>query len=287
MSIVISGAGGQLGRKVVEELKGRVGASEIVALSRDTGKIANLGVRTRRADFDDREGLAEAFAGADRLLLISTDRIGQRVAQHANAIDAAVRAGVGHLFYTSMARATDEGNPAMLAPEHRATEEALAASGLPFTALRNNLYTEFLLPTAQQAIATGAYASNGGNGGASYVMREDLAIATAAILADPAAPRGVLDLTGQEAVTGTRFAAILSNITGKEIRFQALSDEQSAAGLAAAGLPPEMIAAYNSFGTAQRQGYLDLVTDVVQRYLGRTPTSVAAFLTANRAALMA
>ena len=267
MSIVISGAGGQLGRKVVEELKERVGASEIVALSRDTGKIADLGVRTRRADFDDREGLVGAFAGADRLLLISTDRIGQRVAQHANAIDA--------------------GNPAMVAPEHRATEEALAASGLPFTALRNNLYTDFLLPTAQQAIATGVYTSNGGNGGASYVTRDDLATATAAILAVPAAPRGVLELTGQEAVTGAQFAAILSELAGKEIRFQSLTDEQSAAGMAAAGLPPEMVALYNSFGTAQCEGYFDLITDVVQRYLGRTPTSVAAFLTTNRTALVA
>lgn len=287
MSIVISGAGGQLGRSVVEELKRRVGASEIVALSRDTGKIADLGVRTRQADFDDREGLVETFAGANRLLLISTDRVGQRVAQHTNAIDAAVRAGVGHLFYTSITLATDQGNPAMVATEHRATEEALAASGLPFTALRNNLYTDLLLATARQAIATGVYASNAGDGGTSYVTRDDLATATAAILAEPAAPRGVLDLTGQEAVTGARFASILSGIAGKEIRFQSLTDEQSAAGLAAAGLPPEMVALYNSFGTAQRQGYLDLVTDVVQRYLGRTPTSVAAFLTANRAALVA
>ena len=168
-----------------------------------------------------------------------------------------------------------------------ATEDALTASGLPFTALRNSLYTDFLLAAAQQAIATGVYASNGGNGGASYVTREDLAIATAAVLADPAAPSGVLDLTGQEAVTGARFAAILSGIAGKEIRFQSLTDEQSATGMAAAGLPPEMVALYNSFGMAQRQGYLDLVTDVVQRYLGRTPTSVAAFLTANHAALTA
>lgn len=262
MVIVISRAGNQLGRSVVEELKERVGASEIVALSRDTGKIADLGVRTRRADFDDREGLVEAFAGADRLPLISTDRVGQRVTQHANAIDAAVRAGVGHLFYTSITLATDEGKSAMVAPEHRATEEALAASGLPLTALRNNLYTELLLAAAQQAIATGVYASSCG---ASYVTCEDLAIATAAILADPAAPRGVLDLTGQEAVTGAQFASILCGIAGKEIRFQSLTDEQSAAGMAAAGLPPEMVALYNSFGTAQRQGYLDLVTDVAQR----------------------
>ena len=133
-----------------------------------------------------------------------------------------------------------------------ATEDALTASGLPFTALRNSLYTDFLLATAQQAIPTGVYAGNGGNGGASYVTRDDLATATAAILADPAAPRGVLELTGQEAVAGARFAAILSEIAGKEIRFQSLTDEQSAAGMAAAGLPPEMVAFIRA--SARRSG---------------------------------
>lgn len=172
-------------------------------------------------------------------------------------------------------------------PDHRATEEALAASGLPYTALRNNIYTEMLLRSVPQAVARGVYAANSGDGGTSYVTRDDLAAATAAILADPAGPGRVLDLTGPAAVTGADLAAILSQLTGKQIRFQPLTDEQLGAGLAAAGLPPEAIASAVSFGRATREGYLGIVTDVVARYLGRTPTTVADFLAANKAAVTA
>src|SRR5579871_3417891 len=137
MNIVISGAAGQLGRKVVEELKTRAGAASIVALSRDPGKLTDLGVPARYADFDHPESLAPAFAGADRLLLISTGQVGAaRREQHRNAVNAAVAAGVGHVFYTSGPRASDAGNPFLAMPDHRATEEALAGSGLHFTALR-------------------------------------------------------------------------------------------------------------------------------------------------------
>lgn len=287
MSIVITGAAGQLGRKVVTELKGRVDASSIVALSRDPAKLADLDVPTRYADFDDPSSLAAAFAGAERLLIISTDKVGARLAQHVNAVNAAAAAGVGHVFYTSAPRATDEGHPALVVPEHRGTEEALAASGLPYTALRNNIYTEMLLPSLPQILASGVHAANSGAGGTSYVTRADLAAATAAILADPADPGRVLELTGPAAVTGPELAAILSGISGKEIRFEALTDEQLSAGLAAAGLPPAAVEVVVSFGRATREGYLDLVTDVVERYLGRKLTSVANFLAANVAAVAA
>lgn len=287
MSIVITGAAGQLGRKVVAELTERGDAARIVALSRDPRKIADLGVPTRQADFDDPASLLAAFAGADRVLIISTDKVGARLAQHTNAITAAVAADVGHVFYTSAPRATDAGHPATVMPDHRATEEALAASGLRYTALRNNIYSEMLLRSVPQAVARGVYAANSGDGGTSYVTRDDLAAATAAILADPADPGRVLDLTGPAAVTGADLAAILSEVTGKQIRFQPLTDEQLGAGLAAAGLPPEAIASAVSFGRAAREGYLGIVADTVARYLGRTPTTVADFLAANTAALAA
>ncbi|HKC76090.1 MAG TPA: NAD(P)H-binding protein [Chloroflexota bacterium] len=287
MSIVITGAAGQLGRKVVEELKRRVDATSIVALSRDPGKIADLGVPTRYADFDDPGSLAAAFAGAERLLLISTDKVGARLAQHINAVNAAAAAGVGHVFYTSAPRASDDGNPALVIPEHRGTEEALAASGVPYTALRNNIYTETLLLAVPQIVASGVHAANSGAGGTSYVTRDDLAAATAAILADPADPGRVLELTGPAPITAADLAAIVRDISGKEIRVQALSDEQLSASLAAAGLAPEAIAALVSFGRAAREGYLGIVTDVVERYLGRTPTTVAAFLAATTAAVAA
>jgi len=281
MSIMVTGASGHLGRMVVEELKRHVDAARIVALSRDPGKIGDLGVQTRQADFDDPDSLVRAFDGADRLLLISTDKVGYRLAQHVRAINAAVKAGAGHLFYTSAPRATEEGNPATVIPEHRGTEAALAASGLPYTALRNSMYTDLLSASVPQALASGVHASNTGAGGTSYITRADLAAATAAILADPAIPGRVLELTGPTAITGADLAALLTEISGKEIRFQALTDEQFAAGLAGAGLPQAGIEVYVSFGQAIRKGYLDLVTDVVERSLGRKPTSVAAFLAAT------
>jgi NAD(P)H dehydrogenase (quinone) len=209
--------------------------------------------------------------------------VGARLVQHTNAIGAAAQAGVGHVFYTSASRAGDDGHPAAVVPEHRATEEALAASGLRYTALRNSIYTEMLLTAVPQAVAGGVYAANSGAGGTSYVTRDDLAAATAAILTDPADPGRILELTGPAAITGADLAAILSRLTGKEIRFQPLTDDQLSASLAAAGLPPQRIEAVVSFGRATREGYLGIVTDVVARYLGRTPTTVADFLAASTA----
>jgi NAD(P)H dehydrogenase (quinone) len=110
--VAVTGASGQLGRRVVAELAERIGGTSVRALTRHPGRVADLGVATRRADFDDPEGLLAAFDGVDRLLLVSADRIGHRVAQHRNAVAAAVRAGVGHVFYTSVLGVDRPGNPA-------------------------------------------------------------------------------------------------------------------------------------------------------------------------------
>jgi NAD(P)H dehydrogenase (quinone) len=285
MLVAVTGAGGQLGGGVVAELVKRVGAGSVRALSRTPARIAEPDVDARHADFDDPEGLVGAFAGADRLLLVSTDRIGHRVAQHRAAVAAAARAGVGHVFYTSAVNADDPANPAPVAPDHRATEEALAASGLPWTALRYGIYTETLLLAVRPAVAAGVYASNGGDGAISYVPRSDLAAVTAAVLAHPADPGRVLELTGPEAVTGADVAAVLTGLSGREIRFQPLPDEVIEAGMSRAGLPAEAIAMAVRFGRAAREGYLGPVTDTVRRYLGREPTSVAQFLARHRDAI--
>jgi NAD(P)H dehydrogenase (quinone) len=285
MLVAVTGAGGQFGAAVVAELVARLGAGSVRALTRNPARVGEPGLDVRRADFDDPDGLLGAFDGADRLLVVSTDRIGHRVAQHRAAVAAAARAGVGHVFYTSAVNADDPANPAPVVPDHRATEEALAASGLPWTALRNGIYTETLLLAVRPAVAAGVYASNGGDGAISYVTRADLAAATAAILAQPADPGRVLDLTGPEAVTGADVAAVLSRLTGREIRFQPLPDEVIEAGMSRAGLPAEAIAMAVRFGRAAREGHLGPVTDTVRRYLGREPTSVAQFLARHRDAL--
>jgi NAD(P)H dehydrogenase (quinone) len=286
--IVVTGASGQLGRAVVERLKDRVDASRVVALSRDPDKIADLGVTTRAADFDDEDGLARAFDGADRLYMISTDKMGSdRIAQHTNVINAASRAGVGHVLYTSQTRADEPDNPAMVMSDHRATEEALAASGLRHTTLRHNLYADiFVLMSATSAVASGVLATNAGDGGAAYITREDCAEVGAAVLAADDDPGRVLEVTGPASVTGADFAAILSEITGRQIPYEQLTDEQFVAGAVASGAMPEPMAqGMATFGRATREGYFDIVTDVARRFTGRAPTGVHEFLTANRAAL--
>jgi NAD(P)H dehydrogenase (quinone) len=285
--IAVTGASGQLGRGVVGALVSRVGAGSVSALTRNPAGVADLGVETRPADFDDPDNLVPAFEGADRLLVISASRIGHRRAQHRNAFAAAVRAGVGQVFYTSMLGVDAPRNPAPAVPDHADAEAALAGSGLRYTALRYGIYTETLLLAVRPAVAAGVYATNGGTGATSYVTRGDLALATAAILADPADPGRALELTGPEAVTGADVAAILTGLTGRDVRYQPLTDEIIEAGMTRAGLPAPAVAMALGFGRAARDGFLGKVTETVERYLGRAPVGVAQFLASHRSALLA
>jgi NAD(P)H dehydrogenase (quinone) len=166
MSIVVTGATGQLGRLTVESLLARgVPAEQIVAVGRDAGRLAELadkGVRIARIDFADPATLKEAFAGADALLLVSGNEVGQRIDQHRNVVDAATEVGVGRIVYTSAPKATT--SALVLAPEHKATEEIVAASGLPSTILRNGWYHENQLPALEQARSTGEIVASAGGG---------------------------------------------------------------------------------------------------------------------------
>jgi NAD(P)H dehydrogenase (quinone) len=288
--IVVSGASGQLGRRTVEYLRDRVDAGRVVALSRTPERLADLGVVTRHADFDDPAGLPAAFDGAERLLLISTDAVGQpgvRVRQHTSAIEAAAKAGVGHVLYTSFVRTTEPGNPAFVAADHAGTEQALVDSGLPYTVLRENIYLDLQLFSLPGAVAAGVLATNDGDGATAYLTRDDIAAVAATVLAEGGYENQRLDLTGPAAVTQSEIASILSEVTGVPVRYQPLTDEQAVAGMVEhAGMPEPIAQAYATFGRAAREGWLNGVTDVVEQVSGRRPTSVAEFLAANRAALL-
>src|SRR3954454_9619734 len=160
MSLVISGAGGQLGRAVTAELLQSVDPSQLVLVTRDPSALDVPGASVRRGDWDDPASLAEAFAGGERLLLISGDRIGARVPGHLAAVDAAVAAGVRFIAYTSIPNPSDN-NPIVVAAEHRATEEHIRASGVAWTFLRNNIYTEMQRGAMQHALASGTFLTNG------------------------------------------------------------------------------------------------------------------------------
>lgn len=286
---VVTGASGHLGRRTVEYLRERVDAGRVVAATRTPDRASDLGVATRRADFDDPASLPAAFDGAERLLLISTDVVdpsGTRIRQHTNAIQAAAKAGVGHVIYTSFVRTTEPGNPAFVARDHGATEQALVESGLTYTMLRENIYADILLLSAPAAVAQGVLASNEGDGAVGYVTRDDIAATAAALLAGGGHEGQALDVTGPAAVTQADLASILSDVTGVPVRYQPLTDEEYITNLVQyAGLPEEAARATATFGQAAREGWLNGISDVVGRVAGRSPTSVADFFAANRAAL--
>jgi NAD(P)H dehydrogenase (quinone) len=288
--IVVSGASGQLGRRTVQRLLELVDAAEVVAVSRTPDRAADMGVVTRRADFDDEpDELVAAFDGARRLLLISTGEVradGYRVRQHTNAIHAASRAGVEYVVYTSLTGADHTGHP-VGAPtaDHAATERALAESGLAYTVLRNNMYTDLLLYAARAAVVSGVLASNRGAGATGYVTRDDCAATAAALLVRGGHPEHLLDVTGPAAVTDDQVAAVLSAATGRRVRHQTLTDEQVLADAIGLGRSPLIAQTVAGFGRAAREGRFEVVTDVVARVTGRRPTSVADFLTTHRALL--
>lgn len=201
--ILVTGANGQLGRRIVEHLAARLGSTDGIAASvRDTAKAADLaerGISVRQGDFDQPDSLIQAFAGANKLVLVSTDGPRDvRIQQHRNAIAAARAAGVAQVLYTSFVD-TRADSPAEFAAVHRATEADLAASGLKFTLLRNTLYAELLPVAVSPALASGVFHLPAGTGKASFVSRDELAQAIAAAAAAPALAKEVYELTGQTA----------------------------------------------------------------------------------------
>ncbi|TCP90522.1 NAD(P)H dehydrogenase (quinone) [Rhizobium sp. PP-CC-2G-626] len=290
-TILVTGASGQFGRLVLDALlaSGKVAPADIVAASRDTGKLAayaEKGVTLRTADFDDAATLDAAFQGIDKALIISTDALavpGQRLSQHRNAVTAAKRAGVGRLFYTSLPNA--ETSAVTFAPDHLGTEEAIKASGLAYTILRNSWYMENLFLSLPSALQSGTWYTSAGDGRTSYVARADLAAATVAALLADEAGNVTLTLTGPVGYTNAEVAALVSEVTGKPLAVVNLTDEQLAEGLAGAGLPGFLIPTLVSFDANTRLGHIEIVTDSVETLTGRPSTSLKAFLEANTAAL--
>lgn len=284
-TLFISGAGGKLGRLVVEQLLARGYQGRIIAGTRDPAKLADLeGVEVRQADFADEDGLVKALSGADKLLLISTDTLGTRLALHKKAIEAARRAGIKEIVYTSMP--TPEPPSAItFAPEHFGTEEAIKASGIPYTILRMTWYSENLLGSLAPALASGKWYTSSAGGRTGYVSRIDCARAAAGALLVPASNR-TYTVTGPAALSNAEIAAIASKLTGKPIDVIEVDDEALAAGARAAGVPDFVIDNFIvAFDRNTREGKVDLATDVVETLWGEKPESVEAFLAANKAAL--
>ncbi|MEV8515256.1 SDR family oxidoreductase [Dactylosporangium sp. NPDC051484] len=219
-SIAVTGASGALGRLVVRRLLDLVPAGRIVAVVRDPARVADLaerGVTVRRGDYDEPAGLAEALAGVDRLLLISSPELdaGRRTAQHRGAIEAASKAGVGAVAYTSFLGADAEAGG--LTEAHHATELAIRELGLPYTMLRNPFYTDaFVHPGLRTAVAAGELTSGTGGRGLNTATRLDLAEAAAAVLTGDGHDGRGYDLTGP-LWTFPELAAVLSEVSGRPV----------------------------------------------------------------------
>jgi len=281
MKIGVTGATGQLGRIVVEKLKQKVAAESIVALVRTPEKAADLGLETRVFDYSKPESLAVALKGIDKLLLISSNEIGQRLPQHTAVIEAAKQAGVKLLVYTSILHA--DTSSLGLAGEHLATEALLKASGLVYTILRNGWYTENYTGSAKGAIGAGAFIGCAGKGKISSAARVDYAEAAAVVLAADGHENKIYELAGDEAYTLPELAAEISRQSGKTIPYNNLTETQYADILKSFGLPESLAEMLADSDTGASKGGLYDDSHVLSTLIGRPTTSLAIVLSKSLA----
>ncbi|MBD1541385.1 SDR family oxidoreductase [Arthrobacter sp. IA7] len=274
MTIVITGATGQLGRLVVEALlESGLPAEQIVAAGRTVDRIADLaerGVQVRTIDYSQPESLRQAFAGADKILLVSGSEVGQRVEQHRNAIDAAKEAGAGLIAYTSVANA--DTTAMKLADEHIATEEILRDSGVPFVLLRNGWYLENYTGQLPVQVQHGAVFGSAGDGRVSAAARADYAAAAAAVLLQEDQGGKVYELGGDNAFTLSELAGEVSAASGKPVTYKDLPAEQYTEVLVGAGLPEPYAAILADSDLGIARGDLLVTSGDLSALLGRPTT---------------
>lgn len=286
--IIVSGASGQFGHAAALQLLEK--GAEVIALSRNTAALADLaarGAEVRAADFDSADGLAEAMAGGEKLLLISTTMVGQRPRQHGNAINAAVAAGVKHIVYTSIMDGGNPDHPAVEQHDHYATEQLLRASGAAWTILYNAQYSEAVATAmAIPALIAGTKPDNCGEGRMPFVSRDDCVNVAVGVLTQPGHENTTINVTGPELLTVPQAMAMVSEMAGKPIEIIPVDDEGmfqyfDSLGVARTSveLKPNDAIPWASegmvtFGTAIREGYFDVESDAVERITGQKPRTL-------------
>ncbi|MFJ3900378.1 NmrA family NAD(P)-binding protein [Streptomyces sp. NPDC090025] len=290
MSIVVTGATGQLGRLVIDALlatEPALPAGSVVAVVRDKAKAADLaerGVELRIADYDKPETLADAFAAGDRVLLISGSEVGRRVPQHTAVVAAAKAAGVAQLAYTGILGGPDA--DFALADEHKATERAILDAGLPYTFLRNGWYTENYTAHLGPVLAHGAVVANAGEGRVASAARADYAAAAAAVLTGPLDEHlgRAYELSGDVSWTLADYAAEVARLSGQEIGYSSVPAATHLEILVGAGVPQPFAEILVDVDEAIARGRLANQGDDLTRLIGRPTTPIAATIGAALAA---
>lgn len=280
MKYAITGATGPFGTTAIRRLLDwKIPASSIIAIARSREKAATLsswGVEVRIADYTQSDALLHALAGVDRLLLVSGSEAGKRIDQHKNVIEAAKKNGVKLVVYTSISRGDTSANP--LAPEHKATEAALKASGIPFVILRNNWYTENYVNDVKQARATGIIEAAAASGKVCSATRSDYAEAAARVLSDQGlSGEGhagkTYELCGESWDYAT-LANVATELVGRRVVYKAVSAEERKASLLQAGLPEGVAAFVVSLDQSIAEGTLAYHSTDLEKLLGRKPKSL-------------
>lgn len=301
MKLIISGASGPFGSSTVEGLlRRRIPARDLILVTRNPPKLARyaaMGAQVRRGDFDDPASLSNAFVGGEKMLLISTNRVGQRMPQHTNAVNAAVAAGVKHIVYTSFVGANPN-NPSVAVGDHRGTEALLRASGLRWTALRNSQYSDAVVEAiGPLVLQTGRWLASAAEGRLAHVTRQDCIDCAVAVMATPGHEDTVYNVTGPELLSLRDCANILSDVAGVPIEYVVVSDDDMYAYFDSHGIPrapiddnvvdgvPWCSDDMVSFERTIREGYFAIISDDVEKLTGHKPQALRDFAVQRRESL--
>lgn len=273
MKIGVTGATGQLGTLVIKELKKRIPNDEIVALVRSPERATKLGVEIRKFDYSNRDGLTDSLKGIDRLLLISSNEIGQRAKQHLNVIESAWKNGVKWIVYTSLLRA--DKSSLSLAPEHHTTEQAIIDSGIDYTILRNGWYTENYANTIKGAVDGGAYIGSASNGRISSASRADYAEAAAVVVTDESHKGKIYELAGDDSYTLHDLAAEVSKQTGKKIPYKNMTEGEYIEALKSFNVPGPLAEAIAGWDISASKDDLYDDSNQLSQLIGRPTTPLS------------
>ncbi|MDI3089946.1 SDR family oxidoreductase [Priestia megaterium] len=280
MKMLVTGATGKLGTKVIDTLLKTVPANQLAVSVRNPEKAEGLrvqGVDVRQGDFDRPETLDAAFKGIDRLLLISADGDNEtRIRQHTNAVAAAERAGVKFIAYTSIVNAQESKN--FLAPTHQATEEAILKTGISYSFLRNNWYLENEISSIQGVLAGAPWVTSAGNGKVGWALQQDYAEAAATVLSGNGHENTIYELSGK-LLSQDELASALSSVLRKEVSVQLVDDATYADIMKGAGVPDFLIPMLVDIQKGIREGTLEIESNDFEKLLGRPATPINEGLT--------